>query len=335
MRYAVVLGEALVDLLDGRHDGEPVYRQMIGGAPLNVAVGVVRLGGAVEFVGSLGDDVLAGRIRDFLDGVGVGQRGVVTAPVPTALAVVTYAGAEPDFRFYGEPPSYGLLQASALDVSLIEDAAVLYCGSIALLCPPVLDAARRAWSLASGLRVFDPNVRPRLLAGPAALDELRTVVAEFAATAHLVKLSAGDAEMLYPGASVGEVAARLRALGAGTVVVTRGAQGALVASAAGTIQLDSPPVRAVDATGAGDSVMAALIADLLADGQPTDQVGWRKRVAFALRVAAVVAESPGGAVAMPTRAEVARRFGPPTNRPTPAGSPVPDRCDHVSPVSSA
>jgi fructokinase len=112
MGYAVVLGEALVDLLESECDGEPVYRQAVGGGPLNVAVGVARLGGAVQFVGSLGDDVLADRIRDLLGGAGVGTAGTVTVSAPTALAVATFAGAEPDFRFYGEPPSYGLLSAA-------------------------------------------------------------------------------------------------------------------------------------------------------------------------------------------------------------------------------
>jgi fructokinase len=309
MGYAVVVGEALVDLLDGRCDGEPVYRQAIGGAPLNVAVGVARLGAAVEFVGSLGDDALATRIRDFLTAANVGQRGVVTVPAPTALAVVTHAGAEPDFRFYGEPPSYGLLDPAALDVALIEGAEVLYCGSIALLCPPALAAARRAWSLATGLRVFDPNVRARLLTAPTALADLRAVVAEFAAGAHLVKLSAADAELLFPGASIEAAATELRELGAGAVVITRGARGALVAAGPVPVQVPAPEVRAVDATGAGDSVMAALVADLLADGPVPDRSGWPSRVAFALRVAGLVCESPGGAVAMPTRAEVASRFG--------------------------
>jgi fructokinase len=49
-------------------------------------------------------------------------------PAPTALAVTKHAGAEPDFRFYGEPPSYGLLTADDLDVALVEGADVLYCG---------------------------------------------------------------------------------------------------------------------------------------------------------------------------------------------------------------
>ena len=186
---------------------------------------------------------------------------------------------------------------------------MLYCGSIVLLQPGTLAAARRAWSLAPGLRVFDPNVRPRLLNGPAALEGLREVVAEFAAGAHLVKLSAADAGLLYPGEPVEGVAAYLRELGAATVVVTLGAAGAVLAAAeADPVRVPAPKVNAIDATGAGDSVMAALIADLLRDGEPADPAGWVDRVAFALRVAGLVCESPGGATAMPTRADVERRF---------------------------
>ncbi|MFI6262830.1 carbohydrate kinase [Micromonospora sp. NPDC051006] len=309
MGYTVVLGEALVDLLDTECGGAPVYRQAIGGAPLNVAVGVARLGGAAQFVGSFGDDALAGRIRAFLTAAGVGLDGAVTVPAPTALAVATFAGAEPDFRFYGEPPSYGLLTPEDLNVALVDGADVVYCGSIVLLQPPVLAAARRAWSLATGLRVFDPNVRPRLLDGPAALAGLRDVVAEFAAGAHLVKLSGADAELLYPGEPVEGVAAYLRELGAATVVVTLGGDGAVLAAAgADPVLVPAPRVNPVDTTGAGDSVMAALIADLLVDGEPTEPAGWVDRVAFALRVAGLVCESPGGATAMPTRADVLQRF---------------------------
>ncbi|MEV4656343.1 PfkB family carbohydrate kinase [Micromonospora sp. NPDC049301] len=310
MGYAVVLGEALVDLLDAERDGERVYRQAIGGAPLNVAVGVARLGGAAQYVGSLGDDVLADRIRAFLTDTGVGLAGAVTVPAPTTLAVVTFAGPEPDFRFYGEPPSYGLLAPEDLNLALLEGADVLYCGSVVLLHPGTLAAARRAWALATGLRVFDPNVRPRLLDGPAALAGLREVVAEFAAGAHVVKLSTADAELLYPGEPVEGVAAYLRELGAATVVVTLGAAGAVLAAAdADPVRVPAARITAVDATGAGDSVMAALIADLLLAGEPTSPAGWVERVAFALRVAGLVCESPGGATAMPTRADVDRRFG--------------------------
>ncbi|MDM4719825.1 PfkB family carbohydrate kinase [Micromonospora sp. WMMA1363] len=309
MGYAVVLGEALVDLLDAECAGEPVYRQTIGGGPLNVAVGVARLGGEVQFVGSLGDDALANRIRDFLTRVGVGLAGAVTVSAPTALAVSTHTAPEPDFRCYGEPRSYALLAADELDADLIAGADVLYCGSLLLLHPATLAAVRRAWSASTGLRVFDHDVPPRMLGGAPAPNSLRAVVAEFAAGAHLVKLSGVNAGQLYRGEPIEGVAAHLRELGAGAVVITLGADGAVVAVAGGDpVRVPAPKVDAVDATGAGDAVTAALVADLLTDGEPVEPAGWHERVAFALRVAGLVCESPGSATAMPTRAEVVRRF---------------------------
>jgi fructokinase len=309
MGYAVVLGEALIDLLDGECGGERVYRQAIGGAPLNVAVGVARLGGTVEFAGSVGDDVLGDRLAGFLANSGVGTRNLIRVPAPTTLAVATFDGAEPDFRFYGEPPSYGAFGPADLDPAAVSGAGALYCGSIGLLCPRLLAAARKAWTIAGPLRTFDPNVRPRLLPDHDAVLALRALVEEFAAAADLVKLSAADAQVLYDGATAREAALRLRAAGAGTVVVTRGAQGALVIAPDGEESVPAPAVRAIDATGAGDSVMAALIAQLLAEGPPAGAAGWRGYVEFALRVAGLVCESRGGAIAMPTRDDVRARFG--------------------------
>jgi sugar/nucleoside kinase (ribokinase family) len=309
MTYAVVLGEALVDLLDTDYGGERVYRPAIGGAPLNVAVGIARLGAAdgirAEFVGSVGDDALGERISDFLVGAGVGTGGVVQVNAATTLAVTTFEGADPSFRFYGQPPSYGLIGPADLDRSTVAGAAALYCGSICLLCEPVLATARRAWATPGPLRAFDPNVRPQLLADPAGL---RGVLEEFAATADLVKLSVADAQLLYPGEASALVAQRLLKVGAGAVVMTLGAEGAMVFAGDESATVAAPRVRAVDATGAGDAVMAALIYRLMAEGVPDNLDGWRDRVVFATRVAGMVCEAPGGASAMPTLAEVRQRF---------------------------
>ena len=73
--------------------------------------------------------------------------------------------------------------------------------------------------------------------------------------------------------------------------------------------LAAPKVDAVDATGAGDSVMGALVAQLLAEGMPRDEATWHRYVIFALAVAGLVCERPGGAVAMPTHQELTARWG--------------------------
>jgi fructokinase len=309
MGYAVVLGESLIDLLETDLDGELIYRPAIGGAALNVSVGTTRLGGDVQFTGTLGNDTLGDRIAAFLRKVDVGIKGLKRVPVPTTLAVTTFEGAEPTFQFYGEPPSYTLLEPADIDTAMVAGAAVLYAGSISLMREPFLSAARAAWSVAGPIRVFDPNARPKLLPDRDAVTALRDMVEEFFATADLVKMSSADAEVLYDGASPSAAAERILKIGARSVVVTCGSKGAYAATADGASMLPAPSVAAIDATGAGDSVMGALIRRLLADGLPADLTGWQRNVRFALAVAGLVCERHGGAIAMPTNDELVKRWG--------------------------
>ncbi|WP_433829613.1 carbohydrate kinase family protein [Actinoplanes sp. CA-015351] len=309
MGYAMVMGEALIDLLEADAGGEQIYKQAIGGAPLNVAVGVARLGGEVTYAGSLSTDVLGDRISAFIRNAGVNDRGVRRVTAPTTLAVTTFEGAEPTFTFYGEPPSYALLGPDDLDQQTVANASLLYTGSICLLREPFRSAARKAWQTAGPLKVFDPNVRPTLLPGPAAITELRALVEEFFATADLVKLSLADATILYDEPDPATAAERIRALGAKAVVVTCGSKGAYTAAGDGGVMLPAPTVAAVDATGAGDSVMGALIRRLLDEGRPENLNDWQRHVRFALAVAGLVCERPGGATAMPTGPELITRWG--------------------------
>ncbi|MET7392958.1 carbohydrate kinase [Dactylosporangium sp. NPDC005572] len=297
--YAVVLGEALVDLLEEPSGDSVIYRPAVGGAPFNVAVGIARLGAPAQFLGSFGDDPFGARLLAHLSAVGVGTSGTVTVPgVATTLAVTTFDGHEPSFRFYGD--SHARYAAADVDTELVARAGLLYCGSMALLAPPVLAAARRAWSVPGPVRVFDPNVRPIVGLNP-------DVVAEFAATADLVKLSSADALALW-GESPESAAGRLLDLGAGAVVVTIGSAGALVASTAGTVRVPPAPITPVDATGAGDATMAGLSWGILTQGLPVDLGSWAVLTRVAVHVAGLVCESRGGAVAMPTLSDLRARF---------------------------
>jgi fructokinase len=196
-----------------------------------------------------------------------------------------------------------------VDATLVGGADVLYTGSICLLRQPFRSAALAAWAVPGPLRVFDPNVRPTLLPDQAAVDAVRQMVESFFATSDVVKLSSADAELLYDGASPSAAAERILKIGARSVVVTCGSKGAYVAAEDGASMLPAPTVAAVDATGAGDSVMGALVRRLLAGGLPTDLAGWQRNVTFALAVAALVCERRGGAVAMPTDEELTARWG--------------------------
>ncbi|MFL4950339.1 ribokinase [Streptomyces sp. MMS24-I31] len=90
----------------------------------------------------------------------------------------------------------------------------------------------------------------------------------------------------------------LLARGPRSVVVTLGAQGALVASPEGVARVPSVEVDAVDTTGAGDAFTAAL-AWRLGAGATLAQAA-----AYAARVGAVAVTRPGAQESFPTAAEV-------------------------------
>ena len=73
----------------------------------------------------------------------------------------------------------------------------------------------------------------------------------------------------------------LLAAGVGTVVMTRGAAGALIVRAEGVIAVPSRPVEVVDSTGAGDAFNGALATSLAAGSSLEDAVR-RATVAGAL-----------------------------------------------------
>jgi len=75
-------------------------------------------------------------------------------------------------------------------------------------------------------------------------------------------LQADDQEIVAfaGGATVAESAARVCADGAGMVLVTKASRGSTIFNGAGTLRIEAvPPRRAVDATGCGDTFLAAFL----------------------------------------------------------------------------
>ncbi|OBI92421.1 hypothetical protein A5661_26030 [Mycobacterium asiaticum] len=79
----LVIGEALIDIVKGPSGGEHV-----GGSPLNVAVGLARLGRGVDFLTHIGDDAAGRRIADYLKDAGAHL-------LPTSIAGTRTAAMEP------------------------------------------------------------------------------------------------------------------------------------------------------------------------------------------------------------------------------------------------
>ncbi|MFE5670919.1 PfkB family carbohydrate kinase [Agromyces sp. NPDC056523] len=294
---ALVIGEALMDLVD---DGSSITRSP-GGSPANVALGLARLGVATRLRTALAADddgrAILSRLTD--SAVSVDPESMSLDRTSTALAVLDGSGAAAyDFDIEWRLP----------EPVEVGSAAVVHSGSIALFLEPGAAAVGEVLAARpEGVLVsLDPNIRPSLIGERSAV---RATFERLAATADVVKLSDEDAEWLYPGEPLAGVLDRLLELGVGLAAATRGGAGAVLATRAARVEVESLPVVVRDTVGAGDTFMAALIAGVLGRDRGTSLHELRE--ADLLRLGRFAAAAAGVTVSrvgadLPTSDEVAR-----------------------------
>ena len=249
----LVVGEALVDVVSGP-DGELIETRP-GGAPLNVAVGLARLEIPAVLLTSFGIDDHGALVAQHLEASGV-RLAASARRGPTSIAHASldeHGAATYRFDLTWDPPA----------VALPDDLQALHTGSLATVLEP---GAKTTMALvddaleAGATITYDPNVRPAISPDRA---QAWRLVRQWAALAHVVKLSDDDAEFLCPGRGLGEVVDDLLTPDrTRLVVVTRGADGATLATADERVHVEAPRTNVVDTVGAGDSFMSALIADM-------------------------------------------------------------------------
>jgi fructokinase len=310
MTMLTVIGEGLVDVVQ-RSSGIEAH---VGGSPLNVAVGLARLGHPVQFVGRYGRDAYGESVAAHLRASSVMlPQAPDGLPTSVATALVDDDGAATyTFDLAWELPGLRerlpfMLQANTL----------LHTGSIATMLAPgaaeVLAAGEYAHP-ASTIS-FDPNWRPSIITDA---DYARRQAEKFVTLSDIVKASDEDLAWLYPGADPLESARRWLKLGGAEgpamVVVTRGAAGPWGITAAGEAEFAAPRVEVADTVGAGDSFMAALLSGVVdrglngaqnrADLRALPAEGLTALLAHATRAAAVTVSRAGANP--PTRAELNR-----------------------------
>jgi len=297
----VVVGSANVDVvtqvdrfpLPGETVRGSAVTYGLGGKGLNQTIAAALAGTHAALVAAVGDDVHGRMLLDGLRAAGVDVSGVDVVDVPTGSAhivvdaqganqIVVVAGAN------GALTSELVLAHRALltgaDVLVVQGEAALE-GTLA-----AVRAAR-----AVGVRVV-VNLAPVVPVGPEvmlAADPL--VVNEVEAAALLLDPAA---PRTVPEAF--DVVARLAALGAATVVVTLGAQGAVVLDGAvAPVHVPAPAAdRVVDTTGAGDALVGVLAARL-AVGAPLVEA-----VRDAVRAATATVGVAGAAASYPPFAQL-------------------------------
>jgi fructokinase len=287
----VVIGDALIDELRDHHG----VREFVGGAALNVAVGLSRLGVPTTLIAMLGDDEAAEHIRSYLADYGVRLIATPSA-LGTSRAVSTRgASGEPVYEFNAAARARALVFGDDVRHT-IANAAI-----VAVSCYPFDNTEQTALLAASleGTSAFlaiDPNPRSGMMADRG---EFVRGFESLAARAKLVKVGEDDSLLLYDE-PLDALRARLIDLGVGAVLATQGASGATIE--AGEVVVTRPvsdlPGRIVDTMGAGDAAFAAAVASLC-DGAPADEDAWGAVLERAMDVAAATCRFEGALLRLP------------------------------------
>ncbi|MET1051625.1 MAG: PfkB family carbohydrate kinase [Mycetocola sp.] len=287
----IVIGDALIDELRDAAGS----RDFVGGAGLNVAVGLARLGVPTTLIAMVGDDADGQSIRTFLD-----QYGVELLATPgllgTSRATSDRSAGEPTYSFndaawnrrivFGDEERLAMADARLVVVSCFpfdddEQSAALE--------DAVANPQRRL--------VIDPNPRAGMLHDA---DRFVSNFERLAASSLLCKVGDEDAELLY-GIDLPQLVERLRATGTANVLATAGRDGASVSTLTGTVSrpIVDLPEPVIDTMGAGDATLAAAVHAILTDGVPAGEAEWGRLLDEAMLIAALTCRREGALLQLP------------------------------------
>ncbi len=271
-----------------------------GGKGANQAVAAHRLGAEARLIAQVGQDPMGDQIVEHLIGVGFPREGLLrdaTARTGVALIVVDPAGRNQIAVAPGANRTLTPERLRPLE-GWIEWADALLCQ----LETPI-DTVRWALTRARrlGRRTILNPAPPRPLP-----DDLFPLVDLLTPNAGEALALAGVATGGVPG--ITEAAQRMVMKGVGVVIVTLGADGALLVTRDTARHFPGFSVDAVDTTAAGDAFTGALAASVAAGVPLVDAI----RIANA--AGALACTRRGAQESLPDRAEVERLLGLDTTR---------------------
>jgi ribokinase len=263
-----------------------------GGKGSNQAIAVARLGAPVQFLAKIGRDEFGAMARGIYEMEGVGTGFLFeSADLPTGAAAIIIDDKQGENAIIVVPGAAAMLSPAEIDRAgeAIGRSAVFLTQlevPLPLVTHGLAEARRRGVTT-----ILNPAPAfPLSDALLALVDILTPNETEAAMLSGLPVTSPEEAE---------RAADALIARGAGAVVVTMGAAGALLRRDGKTVLV--PAVKAgpvVDTTGAGDSFNGA-IAVALSEGKTLEEA-----IGFACAVAGLKVTRAGAGAAMPLRAEV-------------------------------
>lgn len=261
-----------------------------GGKGANQAVAAARLGGIVIFIAKTGDDIFGTQALELFQSEGIDTSHILTdAQHPSGVALIT-VDANAENCIVVAPGAN-----AALTVADIKNAEQkISSANIVLMQLEVpLAVVEYAASFCKERNIkFVLNPAPACTLTDAVLKNVSVITPNQKEAEMLTNIKINDN---YTAATAAKI---LFDKGIGTVIITMGAQGALLFDGETSEMIHSPKVEAVDTTAAGDVFNGALVVALAENKSMTDAVR------FACNAAAISVTRLGAQASAPYRNEV-------------------------------
>lgn len=296
----VALGEAMVEFNQIPQGDGHMYLQGFGGDTSNTSIAAARQGAHCAYVSLVGRDALGDMCLALWKTEGVDVSGVrVHGDAPTGVYFVRHDADGHHFSYLRKGSAASCMQPADLPTELIGHTKFLHVTGISQAistnaCATV--AAAITLAKAAGARVsYDPNLRFALWsladARPAVIETMALTDEFLPGQEELVKLSGLQAPE--------DLVAWAHQQGAKVVVMKMGVEGVLVSDGQRLQKIAAFPVKAVDATGAGDCFNGAYLARRARGEDVFTSARW------AVASAALSTQGYGAVAPLPTEARVA------------------------------
>lgn len=288
------MGESLIDIIVGT-DGE--IDSVVGGAPINTARTIARLGCSVSYLGGISDDSFGHRIKRLLeqDGVAIARSELMREPSAVALASLDPSGSA-TYRFLIDGTAASSVTVPMAMEAYDSDAMALHVGTLAFALNPLSTAVRAVIDSMPEQQILmvDPNARPSVMSDSTTFQDNFNHALH---RADIIKVSGDDLLFLFPGKSKLDAAIELHEKSGAVVLVTDGAESISVFVRGEHTVIEVPRVNVVDTVGAGDSFSGGFLAYWIKQGWGRSDLSDRAKVVsaseFGVRVASLTCQVVG------------------------------------------
>lgn len=256
-------GDSLFDLFIQAGDpnqADVVLKGGPGGSPMNVALGLARLGQDSYFLSPIGKDLYAKRLRDHLQRNKINLSLCPETNRNTTLAIIEKnADGSAEYVFYLEGSADTGLKINELPDPLPENLRCVHFGSYSTVTEPTATALKKLATLAQGKAIvsYDPNLRLSIQPDRAAWKDTFDF---YTSKATVVKASDEDIAGLFGVNQETAFVEHCVKAGAELVFITRGPDGASAFSKNGKAEHHQGfKIDVVDTVGAGDTFQATML----------------------------------------------------------------------------